>query len=67
MWLIELVFSSILQIWYVDVRISRHILESPLEFEITRVDCIFIIMTKRSFILGYVEHEKFYNLMARLI
>ena len=33
-------FSSILQIWYVEVRISRSILESPLEFEITRVDCI---------------------------
>ena len=38
MWLIELVFSSILQIWYVEVRISRSISESPLEFEITRVD-----------------------------
>ena len=32
-------FSSILQIWYVEVRISRSISESPLEFEITRVDC----------------------------
>ena len=28
-------FSSILQIWYVEVRISRSISESPLEFEIT--------------------------------
>ena len=34
--------SSILQIWYVEVRISRSISESPLEFEITRVDCICI-------------------------
>ena len=34
-------FSSILQIWYVEVRISRSVSESPLEFEITRVDCIF--------------------------
>ena len=33
-------FSSILQIWYVEVRISRSISESPLEFEITRVDCM---------------------------
>ena len=33
-------FSSLLQIWYVDVQISRSISESPLEFEITRVDCI---------------------------
>ena len=40
MWLIELILSSILQIWYVEVRISRSISESPLEFEITRVDCI---------------------------
>ena len=35
-------FSSILQIWYVEVRISRSISESSLEFEITRVDCICI-------------------------
>ena len=34
------IFSSILQIYYVEVRISRSISESPLEFEITRVDCI---------------------------
>ena len=32
MWLIELVFPPILQIWYVEVRISRSISESPLEF-----------------------------------
>ena len=37
---VRVIFSSILQIWYVDVRISRSISESPLEFEITRVDCI---------------------------
>ena len=35
-----IVFSSILQIWYVEVQISRSISESPLEFEITRVVCI---------------------------
>ena len=33
-------FSSILQILYVEVRISRSISESSLDFEITRVDCI---------------------------
>ena len=33
-----IIFSSILQIWYVEVRISRSSSESPLEFEITRVD-----------------------------
>ena len=36
----RIIFSSILQIWYVELRISRSISESPLEFEITRVDCI---------------------------
>ena len=41
MWLIKLFFSSILQTWYVELRISRSISESPLEFEITRVDCIY--------------------------
>ena len=38
-------FSWTLQIWYVEVRISRSISESPLGFEITRVDCIFIHLT----------------------
>ena len=35
MLLCEFCFPSILQIWYVEVRISRSISESPLEFEIT--------------------------------
>ena len=39
---VRFIFSSILQFWYVEVRISRRISESPLEFEITRVDCILI-------------------------
>ena len=34
-------FSSILKIWYVEVWISRSVTEGPLEFEITRVDCIY--------------------------
>ena len=37
---VQIMFSSILQIWCVEVRISRSISESPLEFEITRVNCI---------------------------
>ena len=37
---VRFIFSSILQFWYVEVRISRSISESPLDFEITRVDCI---------------------------
>ena len=36
---VRIIFSSILQIWYVEVRISRSISDSPLEFDITRVDC----------------------------
>ena len=36
----RIIFPSILQIGYVEVRISRSISESPLKFEITRVDCI---------------------------
>ena len=39
MWLFD-VFSLILQIWYVDVRISRSISKSPSDLDITRVDCI---------------------------
>ena len=42
---VRIIFSSILQIWYVEVRISRSISESPLEFETTRADCIFKIAT----------------------
>ena len=38
----QISFSSILQIWYVEVRLIRSISESLLGFEITRVDCIFI-------------------------
>ena len=39
----QIIFSSILQTWYVELRISRSISESPLEFEITRVDCIVVV------------------------
>ena len=38
--IVRITFSSILKIWDVEVRISRSVSESPLEFEITRVDCI---------------------------
>ena len=38
--IVRIIFSSILQIWYVEVRISRGTSESPLEFEIMRVVCI---------------------------
>ena len=39
MLLFDLFFSSILQIWYVKEGICWSILVSPLDFEITRVDC----------------------------
>ena len=39
---VRIIFSSILKMWYVEVRISRSVSESPLQFEITRVDCIVI-------------------------
>ena len=39
MWLFDLLFCSLLQLWYFEVRISRSVSESPLEFEITRADC----------------------------
>ena len=37
---VRFIFFSVLQIWYVEVWISRSISESPLDFEITRIDCI---------------------------
>ena len=37
---VRFVFSSVLKIWYVEVRISRSVSEGPFKFEITRVDCI---------------------------
>ena len=43
-----LVFSSFLQIWYVEVRISRSVSEGPFDFEITRVDCISLISSRSS-------------------
>ena len=39
---VRIIFSSILKIIYVEVRISRRVSESPLEFEIMRVDCMWI-------------------------
>ena len=39
-WLFDWSFpQSILQIWYVEVRISGSVSEDPFDFEITIVDC----------------------------
>ena len=47
MGLFDLFFPQIHKSDMLEVRISRSILESPLEFEITRVDCMsFIFMLK---------------------
>ena len=40
MLLFDLLVSLLPQLWYFEVRISRSVSERPLEFEITRVDCI---------------------------
>ena len=55
MCLFEFISSSILQIWYVDVRIFRSISESPLEFEITRVDCTLFSFLQYAMILYAVS------------
>ena len=36
----RIIFSAVLQICYVELRIFRSISKSPLEFQITRVECI---------------------------
>ena len=44
---VQLVFSSILQIWYVEVRISRSVSEGHFDFEITRVDCSILAFKRK--------------------
>ena len=36
---VQFIVSSLSQLWYVEIRISQSVSMSPLEFEITRVDC----------------------------
>ena len=54
MWLFNLLFSSLSQLWYVEVRISRSVSVSLLEFEITRVDCIW---TRPAVVLNAATHS----------
>ena len=58
-----IIFSSILQIWYVEIRISRSISESPLEFEITRGDCSTedAKESPQSQIMAYITKTYLYN------
>ena len=51
---VQIVFFSILQIWYVEVRISRTVSEGPFDFEITRVDCIYFWLELYTMIPGEV-------------
>ena len=53
MWMLELLFSSILQIGYVEVRISQSVLENPLEIEITRIDYLEGIGNTRRYLCLY--------------
>ena len=60
----RIIFSSILQIWYVEVRISRSISESSLEFEITRVDCMDILWRQQSRNAAFPRHWLHKSLMT---
>ena len=42
--LLNVVVRFIFSIWYVEVRISRSISESPFDVELTRVDCIIVLL-----------------------
>ena len=48
---VRYIFSSVLQIWYAEVRIPRSISESTLDFEITRIDCIWTTAHMRNALL----------------
>ena len=68
---VQIIFSSILQCWYFEVQISRSISESPLEFEIMSINCMFQWRNKR-YLLGtsYLEHWpwiNFHNLKSTFI
>ena len=74
MWLFDLLFSSIPQIWYVEERNSRSIPESPLDFEITRVDYTTCTTTNNNKINNYyyqfmaeILHSKISLLLIRLL
>ena len=60
MWLFNLLFSSLSQHWYVEVRISQSVSVSPLEFEITRVDCIYMSYVTSSQNM-FLSRNKIYN------
>ena len=56
MWLFNVLFSSLSQLGYVDVRIFQSVSVSPLEFEIMRVDC-----SSRLIYLAYNANNMTYN------
>ena len=59
---VRLVFSSVPQVWYVEVRIPRKFSEDPFDFDITRVDCIYCQSCKVvSFLKSVLEKEHICN------
>ena len=50
---VRIVFSSILQIWYVKAWISRSVLEGPFDYEITRVHVICNFLLEFTYLLQY--------------
>ena len=59
MWLFNLLFSSLSQLWYVEIRIPRSISVSPLEFEIMRVDCIYNVIWSGSTLFSQVRLSEY--------
>ena len=64
---VRIIFSSILQIWYVEVRISQSISESPLELEITRIDCMFSWRSKTNMGTFWMKKPSYLELRYCLV
>ena len=71
---VRFIFSSILKIWYVEVRISQSISESSLDFEITRVDCMRMCIYRENLQARYFyqwmnmyEFSKEYRMNERMV
>ena len=62
MWLFNLLFSSLSQLWYVELRIhvSRSVSVSPLEFEIMGVDCTLVIVLVYSVLCASFFQQMYY-------
>ena len=72
--IVRFIFSSILKIWYVEVRISQSISESSLDFEITRDDCMIMCIYRENLQARYFyqwvnmyEFSKEYRMNERMV